>query len=302
MSSQLEIFENLGIKPTQENLEGESFDKTLQLIQRTVLDREWSAIEGSIGTGKTTTAYQAIRALSKQIDIEVVELLIPDRKGISTSHLLNAFVRTLGERYDGDASIRRRLDARTAQVERILMKMAQKDVVALLVIDEAQELESGTLNVIKRLRDVSFIKKEVMLPVLLIGQPGVFALLDRNDEVSNRVRRKNRLAFQPTRGELLNIILYKTQGTLEPHLAEVVLDNFTKEKSGKKILPTPLELDDYLEEAMENALNLEEKKLELHHFNFPVGFTRKKSVIDRKGPTMADASDSADAIETRAAS
>jgi type II secretory pathway predicted ATPase ExeA len=267
MSSQLEIFEYFDIKEVEGNLPTESARKLTNMIERTILDSRWVVIAGRIGSGKTTSVFDSIREVSKHHNVEVVELKIPDRKGIRVQHILNAFVYTLGKKYDGVEHARWQVDARTLQVERILMKMKARGVYPLLVIDEAQELQSGTFNVIKRLRDVTFMKKAVMLPVILIGQPNLIPLVDKNEEVADRV--KPRHEFNYSYKELVQITTYLSGGLLNESESRTVVDGLTKKEFGEKVYPTALKLKSSIEDALERAYDIESEQLTIAHFQLP---------------------------------
>tara|TARA_Y100001935_G_scaffold253785_1_gene260968 strand:- start:169848 stop:170762 length:915 start_codon:yes stop_codon:yes gene_type:complete len=304
MTSQLEIFEYLGIEQVEENLKTDIYDKTKRLIDKMFSEFGWAAIEGRIGSGKTTTTYQALRDVIEQysLKIKIVELSVPDRKGIKATHILSEFVRTLGKEYDGSDVPRHSLDARTVQVKRILMAMREQAATALLVVDEAHELEFKTLNVIKRLRDVTFLQKSILLPVLFMGQPGLMGLIDSNEEVRHRIKRGMRLEFTHKPKELAQILKYRSRDLLSQAECESVVDALTRTENGRTLLPTPLELDDYLSEAMERAYKADHHTLSLRHFNLP-DVTPKKSAPRKKVSIVANAApDVARNIESRSAS
>jgi type II secretory pathway predicted ATPase ExeA len=285
----MEIFRHFSISQRKQNLRTETFDRTARRVESALLDSDWIAFSGRIGSGKTTTVYDSLREAGKNHIIEVVEISAPDRRGIKVQHILDSFVYTLGKKYDGDGSARRQLSARTVQVERILMQVKRRGAIPVLVIDEAQELRDITFNIIKRLRDVTFIKQAVMLPVILIGQENLGTLLKRNDEVTDRV---TNFEFGYSKGELIKIAEYHAHGLLNEQECRFLVNAFTTTHGVKKILPTPLKLERAIYRALGKAYSIDSETLQLKHFDFPDKVTsipkieRKK--IEIKGMEALD--------------
>lgn len=276
------MFEWFGVREITDNLPTNTYSKLLESLRKTLFHKPigWAAIHGRIGSGKTTSTYDALRELSREFPIEVVELKVLNRKSIKVHHLLNAFIHTLGKKYDNSSRVTRHIDGRTLQVERILMKMHQANVLPVLVIDEAHELESLALNMIKRLRDVTFIKKAVMLPVILIGQPSLPRLLEHNDEVKDRITHWKEYNY--SKKELVAIAQYRSHRLLSEETARQVVDLYTETKNAQELLPTPLKLDSKIREAMSRAFDIESKSISIKNFVPPPTKELPKSAPRKK--------------------
>lgn len=276
------MFEWFGVKEVSKNLPTSTYEKLNEALRKAIFNKPigWAAIHGRIGSGKTTSTYDALRELSKETQIEVVELKVINRKSIKVHHLLNAFIHSLGEKYDGSSRVTRHIDGRTLQVERILMKVQNANVIPVLVIDEAHEMESLALNMIKRLRDVTFIKKAVMLPVILIGQPSLPRLLENNEEVRDRITHWKEYNY--TKKELIAITRYRSHRMLSEEVAAQVVELYTEVKNGKTYLPTPLRLDSKIRQAMNRAFDIGSKSVSIHHFVPPVDKELPKAAPRKK--------------------
>jgi len=270
MSTQLEIFEHFKLrKPADDTeiqiTETQTYHRVKQTLESLIHDDGWRAFSGRIGSGKTTTIIGAIRAIhDEHRNFDVVEILSPDREKVGAGQILSSFVRQVGKKYIGADFPSGKIDTRLAQVQRILMTAFEKKKKIVLVIDEAQELNSKVLNTIKRLRDTTFIKRAIHLPVIMIGQPALDPMIRNNDEVKHRIRSTQ---FSYTRKELIGIAEFLSKGLLSRDDCASIVDVKTSEDAFRnRQYPTPLELKSDIEIAMENGFKLGAESLELSHF------------------------------------
>jgi type II secretory pathway predicted ATPase ExeA len=290
MSTQLEIFNwfNLGKPKVNDSLnilETKTYRVTKKALETLITDNKWRAFSGRIGSGKTVTIIGALREIhDTQKNFDVVEILSPDRKMVSANQILASFVSQMGKKYIGSSKMNRSSDARYAQVQRILMAAYDQNRKIVLVIDEAQELNPIVLNTIKRLRDTTFAKRSIHLPVILIGQPSLEVMISNNDEVKNRIRNSQ---FGYKKKEIVDITQHLGKGLLTREQCLEIVKLKTGEDEFRRVqLPTPLEIDDAIEIAMENAFNVESNTLDLIHFEFED--YRKKE--PKKKPEKVDVS------------
>lgn len=270
MSTQLEIFKHFKIKEVSDDkkiniTKTQTYERIKQTLDSLIQDDGWRAFSGRIGSGKTTTIIGAIRDIhDENKNFDVVEILSPDREKVGAGQILAAFVHQVGKMYIGQDFPSGKIDTRYAQVQRILMSAYEKKKKIVLVIDEAQELNTKVLNTIKRLRDTTFAKRAIHLPVILIGQPALDPMIRNNDEVKHRIRSNQ---FGYTRKELIEILLFLSKGLLSRETCAKIVDAKTTEDGFRsKLYPTPLELESDVQIAMENAFNLNHEALELKHF------------------------------------
>lgn len=272
MSTQLEIFNwfKLGKPKVNDSLnilETKTYRDTKKALETLITDNKWRAFSGRIGSGKTTTIIGALREIhDSRKDFDVVEILSPDRKTVTANQILAAFVSQMGQKYLGSTKMNHSSGARYAQVQRILMNAHDQKRKIVLVIDEAQELNTIVLNTIKRLRDTTFIKRSIHMPVILIGQPRLEVMITKNDEVKSRIRNSQ---FGYKKKEIVDITEHLGEGLLTREQCLEIVKLKTKEDEFRRSqLPTPLELEQAIEIAMENAYNVEADTLDLVHFEF----------------------------------
>jgi len=270
MSTQLEIFEHFKLKKPNDDTdiqitETRTYRQIKDELETLITDNKWRAFSGRIGSGKTTTIIGAIREIhDEQRSFDVVEIVSPDREKVGAGQILSTFVRQLGERYIGTDFPSGKIDTRMLQVQRILMTAYEKKKKVLLLIDEAQELNTKVLNTIKRLRDTNFIQRAIHLPVVMIGQPALDPMIRNNDEVKHRIRSTQ---FSYTRKELIGITEFLAKGLLSKQQCITIVDVKTTEDGFRaKQFPTPLELKSDIEIAMENAYRADSESLDLMHF------------------------------------
>lgn len=136
-------------------------------------------ITGEVGTGKTTLCRFLMRELEKSY--EVVYLNQPI---LSPDELLKTVMDGIRGRYLKKDSIKNLLD----KIKRKLEKLYASGKPCLLVIDEAQLLDSQSLEMIRLLTNFETDKTK-LLQVMLIGQPELDLLLKRHEvrQVAQRI-------------------------------------------------------------------------------------------------------------------
>ncbi|WP_423187541.1 ExeA family protein [Alishewanella sp. d11] len=129
-------------------------------------------LTGEVGTGKTTVSRTLLQELDEQT--EVAFILNPT---LSELELLAAICDELKIRYKKtDASLKLLSDKITQR----LQKNHQAAKKTILIIDEAQHLQPAVLEQLRLLTNLETNTKK-LLQVILIGQPELQQLLQRND-------------------------------------------------------------------------------------------------------------------------
>lgn len=275
MTTQFELFEHFGIKQNSKILKGATYNKVHEILSGVIDDHGWVAFAGPIGSGKTVTVFNVLHQIEKEKKVDYIEIKSPNRKGINETHLMNSIILTLGEKFLGSTAMARSMEARTLQVERLIAKAKSRDYTLCLVIDEAQELQPNTFNIIKRFRDVKLLNTGNTLAVVLLGQPALAGKLQANEEVSLRCKPYE---FEYTAAEKVQIAMHYAHGLLDENQARVVAQ---KALNGRGQV-TPLSIKRAIEDAMEKAYRVEQTTLDLSHFDFkneakaPVRTHRKK--------------------------
>ena len=125
------------------------------------------AITGEVGTGKTTLCRSLLDRLGSEC--AVAFLFNPSR---SATELLQTIAREFG--LDTGGSSRGELGERLNQ---FLLEKKRQGRRALLIVDEAQNLSSGTLEQIRLLSNLE-TASEKLIQILLLGQPELDAKLN----------------------------------------------------------------------------------------------------------------------------
>ncbi|MEZ4215076.1 MAG: AAA family ATPase [Myxococcota bacterium] len=125
------------------------------------------AITGEVGTGKTTLCRTLLERLGAETDVAF--LFNPSRSG---TELLQAISLELGLPAGG--LTRRELGD---QLNRHLLQRKREGRRVLLIVDEAQNLSSSTLEQIRLLSNLE-TSSEKLIQILLLGQPELDAKLD----------------------------------------------------------------------------------------------------------------------------
>ena len=129
-------------------------------------------LTGEVGTGKTTVSRSLLQELDEQTDVAFI--LNPT---LSELELLAAICDELKIRYKKtDASLKLLGDKITQR----LQKNHDAGKKTILIIDEAQHLQPAVLEQLRLLTNLETNNKK-LLQVILIGQPELQQLLQRND-------------------------------------------------------------------------------------------------------------------------
>lgn len=148
--------------------------------------RGFLAVTGEVGTGKTTL----INALLNSLD-EKVKTAYLFRKCTTVQELLRAILYEFGV----PAKNRDRF-ALWQRLNEHLLETASRHEVAVLIIDEAQNLANGMLEEVRTLSNLE-TQKAKLLQIILVGQPELDAKLNSEELRQLRQRIGIRLRLQP---------------------------------------------------------------------------------------------------------
>ncbi len=136
------------------------------------------AITGEIGAGKTTLC----RALINRLDASVKVALILNSV-LPETQLLEAIVEDFGITVAG----RRTKGTLIRAINAFLLEQVCKGNNAVLIIDEAQNMRSSTLETVRMLSNLE-TEKEKLLQIVLVGQPQLRDKLNAPELVQLRQR------------------------------------------------------------------------------------------------------------------
>jgi len=144
------------------------------------------AVTGEVGTGKTTLCRTLLGRLGS--DTEVAYIFNPSLSG---EELLRAINGEFG--LDTDGRSRAEL---SDQLNQFLLERKRGERRVLLIVDEAQNLETSTLEEIRLLSNLETSTSK-LIQILLFGQPELDEMLDSRELRQLRQRISVRWALEP---------------------------------------------------------------------------------------------------------
>ena len=150
---------------------GKQHELALSTITYNIRERKgFSLLTGEVGAGKTTLA----RALLGRMDESIKTALVINPL-LSVPELLKTITRDFG--------ILCRVNSPQKQIEALnsfLLKRAEVNQNALVVIDEAQDLSNEALEAVRLLTNLE-TEKHKLLQILLVGQPELVRRLETHE-------------------------------------------------------------------------------------------------------------------------
>ncbi len=128
-------------------------------------------LTGEVGTGKTTLVRSMLERLPEQADVAVV--LNPQ---LSTLEFLQTICEELGVTLPAEISTKALIDSLNWH----LLEAHARGRRTVVIVDEAQNLSPDVLEQVRLLTNLETAKQK-LLQIILIGQPELRELLDRND-------------------------------------------------------------------------------------------------------------------------
>lgn len=164
------------------------------------------AIVGESGSGKTTLRRDMIdRIRRERLPIQVIQPRTIDKNTLTAGAICDAIVLDM----QPHAKLRRTLEGKAREVERLLTESSQGGYSHVLMIEEAHDLSVPTLKFLKRFWELEDGFKK-LLAIILIGQPEMKKRLDeRNFEVREVVRRCELVELLPLDGKLEEYLSHK---------------------------------------------------------------------------------------------
>jgi general secretion pathway protein A len=143
-------------------------------------------LTGEVGTGKTSLCRCLLEQVPDNVDLAVVF-----NPKVTAFELIASVCDELGVKYpESDASIKKLTDV----LNQYLLEAHAKSRRTVLIIDEAQNLSADVLEQVRLLTNLE-TSTEKLLQIILIGQPELRTLLQRDDmrQLAQRVTARYRL-------------------------------------------------------------------------------------------------------------
>ncbi len=168
----------------------EAFAHLLYGIQQRV---GFLSLTGEVGTGKTTV----LRTLLKQLEESEYRVALVFNPCLSDLELLQSIHREFGIDFDPEKS---NLVSLHDSLNRFLLEQRESGCTVVLVVDEAQNLDPTVLEQLRLLSNLE-TETEKLIQIVLVGQPELEDILERNDLRQLRQRLAVRYQLQPMGAE-----------------------------------------------------------------------------------------------------
>jgi len=237
--------------------------QTFKELRLAIKDRKLVALSGIVGSGKSTTLQRIQDTLIQEKEILVAKFLAIEKSKINLTTLMMALFLDLATDKDG------RMPTQTERRERALLELIKKRHKPIaLFIDEAHDLHGKTLVGLKRLIEV-VRGGGGTLSVVLAGHPKLKNDLSRPsmEEIGARATMFNLEPFGPER---LKYIHWLIGQAVAPKVKIDALITAEALALLSERLTTPLQFEQYLTRAFEEAYKIAQK---------PVGTDIVESVL-----------------------
>ena len=252
-----EVMEFFGLEKELDHLgffETTSQKHLAQELKVTIAQGRLIALSGVVGSGKTTFLQKLMADLTKSKEVVVSRSLAIESDKVRLVTLITALF------YDLSPDKVEKVPSNSEKRERLLLELIKKarSPVALFV-DDAHGLHSTTLVRLKRLVELVRSNGE-RLSVVLAGHPKLKNDLRRPtlEEIGGRTQAFSIEGIRGHEGEYIEWLL--TQATFEKVQPTDILEPDTISYLAKR-LSTPLQIEQYLTLAMNEAYQVGEKPI-----------------------------------------
>lgn len=143
------------------------------------------AVIGEVGSGKSVMRRKVVEQLKKDGDVLVIYPQIIDKTRLNASAICEAIIMDIS-----DQKPRIKLEAKTRQVQDLLLDRSKSGYRACLIIEEAHDLSPQTLKYLKRFYELEDGYRK-LLGIILVGQTELKHFFDeaRHVEMREVIRR-----------------------------------------------------------------------------------------------------------------
>jgi len=163
------------------------------------------AVIGEVGSGKTTMRREVMEQLKRDSNVMTIFPQIIDKGRITAGSICDAIVMDLSEEKP-----KVKLEAKTRQVQKLLMDRSRAGYQACLIIEEAHDLTTQTLKYLKRFYELEDGYKK-LLGIILIGQTELKHMFNESQHVEMRevIRRVQVAEIKGLNGNLADYLTVK---------------------------------------------------------------------------------------------
>ena len=163
------------------------------------------AVIGEVGSGKSVMRRKIIESLKRDGDTLVIYPQTIDKTRLTAASICDAIIQDISSE-----SCRVKLEAKSRQVRRLLMDRAKSGYRAVLIVEEAHDLNTATLKYLKRFYELEDGYRK-LLGIILIGQTELKHMFNESTNVDMRevIRRVQVAEIKGLNGHLRDYLAVK---------------------------------------------------------------------------------------------
>lgn len=221
------------------------------------------AVIGESGAGKTVLRRDLIDRVNRENHpISVIQPRLIDKGTLTAGAICEAIIDDLrpGEK------VRRSLEGKARQVEKLLTDSSRSGNTHVLLIEEAHDLSINTLKYLKRFWELEDGFKK-LLSIILVGQPELKSKLDerQNYEAREVIRRCEIAELQPLDRHLEDYLALKfkrlnkdVKDVIAPDAYDAIRIRLSRQKSQKEFISLvhPLMVNNLVTKAMNECARI----------------------------------------------
>ena len=234
-------------------------------------------ITGEVGTGKTTALYDALAEWQSRVVVALIT-----NSALTRNELLEEIALRFGVNVSGPISKPQLL----AQIERMLAGVCQRGDRAIVLLDEAQNLERDLLEEIRLLSNLEQNGTK-LIQVFLIGQPELEAKLGRPELRQLRQRITVHYRLRPLSPEDTEHYIHHRIGVAGGHAISVFPSDSCREVH-RITHGIPREINNVCSQALLNAFVEDTRQVRPHHVSAAATEIEFESVLDTEGDDVPE--------------
>jgi type II secretory pathway predicted ATPase ExeA len=225
------------------------------------------AVIGEVGSGKSIMRRKVIEQLKRDGDVLVIYPQMIDKGRLTAGSICDAIIQDVSSE-----KCKSKLEDKTRQVQRLLLDRAKSGYRAVLIIEEAHDLNVQTLKYLKRFYELEDGYRK-LLGIILIGQTELKHMFNESTNVDMRevIRRVQVAEIKGLNGNITGYLDLKFKRIGRP-LAEVFTDDAfdalasrlttsSRDGKGKISHAYPLLVNNYTARALNLAQEMGEPRI-----------------------------------------
>jgi len=226
------------------------------------------AIVGEVGSGKSVIRRKVVEQLKRDKDVLVIYPQIIDKTRVTAASICDAIIMDIS-----NETPRMKLEAKSRQVQRLLVDRAKNGYRHVLILEEAHDLTVPVLKYLKRFHELEDGYRK-LLGIVMIAQTELQSRFEESQNVDMRevIQRVQIAEIQGLNGSLKAYLAVKFK-RLNKELSEIFTDDaydilsrrLSREDKGNRSkrvsMAYPLRVNDTVIQAMNLAVEMGEERV-----------------------------------------